>query len=299
MKNEKFLHQFFVVAERESISEAAEELFMSQSALTKNVKKVEERLGVELFERLPRGVALTQYGEILYKRVKKMELEFSYALHEISSVQNGVNIKLRIGAGIVWGDLILPHILGKFHKKFPQAELEIIGGSVNELAPKLLKGKLDIILGSMDYQFQEVDNMVKLPLTGISHVIVCNENHPLLLKGTIKPSNLIDYNWITYHQKANNRNKVNDFFDRYSLPQARVILNTTYLSDAVAMLKTSNNLMCIPDLLASKLQDAGVKKLPFFESIWDMQTGAWMTQSSYDLPAMKEFITLLQEQLDN
>ena len=102
MKDEKYLHQFRVVAEHKCISTACNELYLSQSALTKNIKKIEDRLGVQLFDRMPRGVKITEYGEALLKRVKKMELEYNYAIKEISAIKSGVRAHIRIGADLVW-----------------------------------------------------------------------------------------------------------------------------------------------------------------------------------------------------
>ncbi len=65
---------FYAVANTENISRAAKELYISQPAISKSIQKLEENLGVKLFERSSRGVTLTPEGELLYTHVKSMRL---------------------------------------------------------------------------------------------------------------------------------------------------------------------------------------------------------------------------------
>ena len=77
-------------------------LHISQPALTRSIRQLENTIGVPLFERLPTGVALTKQGEVLARRVKLMELEYRHALSEISALEQGITGTLRIGAGPMW-----------------------------------------------------------------------------------------------------------------------------------------------------------------------------------------------------
>src|SRR5271170_3876238 len=98
----RLLTHFLAVAERRSITGAAEALHISQPALTHSVHRLEKLIGARLFERMPTGVALTRPGEILVRRVKLMDLEYRHALAEIQMLEKGLSGTLRIGAGPVW-----------------------------------------------------------------------------------------------------------------------------------------------------------------------------------------------------
>lgn len=95
----RLLSSFLVVAEKGSITEAAKVLNISQPALTKSMRRLEDELGVKLFDRVPVGVRLTRYGAILLDHARIIENEYRHAIARISEVRDGAGPRFGSGPG--------------------------------------------------------------------------------------------------------------------------------------------------------------------------------------------------------
>jgi len=116
---------FVSVVERESFSQAAEDLCLSQPCVSKHIKALEKLYGVRLLERGRRPVAPTEAGKIVYRFVKNAihSLEdLDNAMKEFNGGQTGV---LAIGASVTTGNYLLPPILGRFKRQYPGVELRM------------------------------------------------------------------------------------------------------------------------------------------------------------------------------
>lgn len=99
---DKIWRQFLAVAELRSVSLAAQRLFVSQPTLTHNLKKLETQLGVTLFNRSPRGMTLTPYGETLLEQARIMQRVYDNALGKLQQLKVDQESGLRIGVGLAW-----------------------------------------------------------------------------------------------------------------------------------------------------------------------------------------------------
>src|SRR5215469_4705109 len=102
------LEYFLRVAQRKNISLAAADLNIAQPTLTKSIKLLEDRLGVKLFERLPRGVALTPFGQTLLRHAEAVHVQIRDAGQEIAAQRSGTVGTVAIGAGPTWLRSYLP-----------------------------------------------------------------------------------------------------------------------------------------------------------------------------------------------
>jgi DNA-binding transcriptional LysR family regulator len=118
-QNIALLRQFLAVAKAGSISAGAQDLAMSQPAVTKAIHRLEDELGVSLFERRARGIALTRFGEALLRHAKLIETEWSFAQAEIGAFRAGHAGRLRIGGGPFFGAALLPRAIARLHESFP------------------------------------------------------------------------------------------------------------------------------------------------------------------------------------
>jgi DNA-binding transcriptional LysR family regulator len=120
------LFAFFEVARAGSISAGAERLHVSQPAVTREIRELEDRLGLVLFDRLPRGVRLTDAGAILLRHAEQI---FSLAdaaeweLKELAGLSSG---HLTIGASATLGVYFVPELIARFHAMHPQVEIDLV-----------------------------------------------------------------------------------------------------------------------------------------------------------------------------
>lgn len=139
---------FKEVAEAGNISLAAQNLYISQSAVSQNIKQLEQALQTRLFVRSPRGVALTEEGKMLYEHVRSAIglLETGEdKLAQTRALQMG---KLVIGASdTVTSQILLPH-LDRFNKRHPNIRIQIVSGRSHKVLGLLRSGRVDVAFAS-------------------------------------------------------------------------------------------------------------------------------------------------------
>src|SRR5581483_3751464 len=123
--NLRHLAIFHAIARRGSVNAAAEHLHTSQPAVSRELRTLEERLGVVLFDRLPRGMRLTEAGQVLLDyadRIFTLDQAAERAMHELANLESG---HLAIGASNTLGTYLLPALLAAFHTRYPGIELSL------------------------------------------------------------------------------------------------------------------------------------------------------------------------------
>lgn len=144
--NLNHLAVFHAVAEEGGVSRGAERLCVSQPAVSKQVRELEAALGLKLFDRLPRGVRLTQAGEVLAghaRRLFAVEADAERAIAELKGLSRG---SLRVGASLTIGVYLLPEILGAYRKLHPGIDLELEIANTQAIQQKLRENALDVAL---------------------------------------------------------------------------------------------------------------------------------------------------------
>jgi DNA-binding transcriptional LysR family regulator len=138
------LYTFAVVAEKLNFTQAAQELFMSQPAVSNAIKGLENEYGLPLFSRAGGHVELTEAGLILQtyaKRIRELEQE---ARKEIHALSNSVQGRLTIGASTTIAQYILPKVIGDFASNYPQVSFALVSEMTDQMARSLSAGKVDV-----------------------------------------------------------------------------------------------------------------------------------------------------------
>lgn len=156
---------FYIVAKYKSMTKASEILFVSQPAISKSIKTLEEQIGVSLFNRSSRGLNLTEEGNVLYNRISPAFLSIQNAEDELSNF-NELNVgEIKIGISTVLTKCLLLDTIYKFKTQYPNVKIKIINGLTNELVDKLTKGELDFIIYSeSDIEEKGIESKLLLEL---------------------------------------------------------------------------------------------------------------------------------------
>lgn len=163
---------FATVALRLSFSKAAEDLFISQPAVTKHIKELENELGLSLFERNGnRTIHLTSDGNSFKAFMDKVSVLYQEFEAEIQPSIQALNGEIKVGASSTVGQYILPVLLAKFHKRFPQIRVKLQTGNTEDIIDLLRNGKIAFAITEgigFDRSFQ-FDNFIKDEI-----VLVCS-----------------------------------------------------------------------------------------------------------------------------
>ena len=139
------LQYFLVAAEKQNLTRAASELYISQQALSHHISKLEEELGVTVFDRNA-GFTLTYAGRQLQeyaKNILSLERQIRQTAGDISNNRKG---ELRLGISHTCGRAILPYILPEYHRDRPMIDISLYEGNSEELENRLHRGELDLII---------------------------------------------------------------------------------------------------------------------------------------------------------
>lgn len=137
---------FYVVANHSNITKASEELSISQPAISKSIKNLEEQLGGQLFVRTKRGVVLTEEGKEFYNYIKQAIEYINNAENKFTDLINLETGCIKIGISTtLTKEFLLPY-LEEFHSLYPKIDIQIITNLTSDLMPKLRNGLIDIVI---------------------------------------------------------------------------------------------------------------------------------------------------------
>lgn len=121
----KDMRAFYAIVEEGNISHAAQRLDIAQPALSRQMKRLETSLGVQLFERGSRRIRLTDAGKVMYARVEHILGIVDGAVREITEMGSGVAGCVRLGTITTSGAMLVPELLAEFHRRYPQVTYQI------------------------------------------------------------------------------------------------------------------------------------------------------------------------------
>ena len=140
------LKVFCCVARNLSYTKAAQELFVSQPAITKHVKELESQYQTRLFERLGNKIELTASGRLLLEHGEAILEAYNKLEFEMSLLRNEYSGELRLGASTTIAQYVLPPLLAKFIEKFPHVTVSMFSGNSREVEQALQEHRIDLAL---------------------------------------------------------------------------------------------------------------------------------------------------------
>ncbi|MEK4301222.1 LysR family transcriptional regulator [Oceanobacillus sp. FSL W8-0428] len=138
------LKYFVAVAEREHVSEAALELHVAQSAISRQISNLENELGVQLFERVGRNVHLTSIGKIFLTHIKSALKGLDYAKKQVDEYLDPERGSIKIGFPTSLASNLLPTVLSAFKKSYPNIRFQLRQGSYNFLIEAVRNREIDL-----------------------------------------------------------------------------------------------------------------------------------------------------------
>lgn len=199
---------FRQVGKSKSFSKAAEELYMTQPAVSQSIMQLERELDIRLFSRTPKGVILTTEGQHLFEYVNSAINLIELGEKKILEFQNLSIGELKIGAGDTISKYYLIKYLEEFQKLYPNIKLKIINGTTLELCELIKSGAIDISVCNFPIE----DKVLELiPCTEIQDIFVCGEKYKYLLNESVSLEELIKLPLIFLEKTSNSRKYVENF----------------------------------------------------------------------------------------
>lgn len=215
---------FYIVAKSGSISAAADVLFISQPAITFQIKKLEDQLGISLFTRTKHGMILTDEGKVLFDYVKNGIENITNGENALSNLKNLDSGVIRIGASTtVCRHVVMPY-LEKFHELYPKIDIQIVNNLTSNLLKELRNGNLDILFLNMP--MNENKDLKIIPLTDVQDIFVGNKKYYDLTNGKLSLKDLDSFPLIFQKLPSNTRTYLNNYLKDNNVdlkPQLEVV----------------------------------------------------------------------------
>ena len=193
--NSRQLEYFLAVAHELNFTKAAESMYVSQTAVTQQIKALEEQLGVSLFERTKKKVVLTPAGKVFLQEASSILNRIDTAVERTREASSGVIGSLEIGFSVGIGNTGLAEKIQAFNEKYPNIAMKFTNQSPSMLLKMLKNGDLDLVLMPMFeeryYQNVEVRRLSTERMSAVfprTHVLA---QKPYVTRADLKDENLI------------------------------------------------------------------------------------------------------------
>ena len=242
------LTHFLAIAETGSVQAAARHLNISQPAITKSIRLLEDHLGTSLFDRSPTGMVMTEAGRALRARARNIELEWNAALSDLDAGKRGTRGVLRLGVGPTYATLFLPAVLSEVSARFPNVEFEVRTGVGSELLPALQSGEISAYVGGLEGDIVGRRNdILERPIYTQFNDLAVRDAHIILdLPAKDLPDALHAHPWVRLSYDRLAHQSVQRFFAQYEMAPPEYTVTTGSLSIALNLVMEQGFVTSLP-----------------------------------------------------
>ena len=283
---------FLAVARQESITKAAELLFITQPSLTRQIQSLEKEIGSPLFVRGKRKLSLTETGKLLRKRAEEMLLLYEKTEAELLSASSAVGGDVFIGGGESYAMGYLASVAKELHEKNPNIHFHLFSGDIADVTERLDKGLLDFGLLIEPADVTKYD-FIKLPVKDTWGVLL-RRDHPLAKLPHVTAEDLRNTDLII-SRHALNRSNVTEWFGGKRMLEACVTYNLLYNAALFAQ-QGIGAVVCL-DKLISLTDDSDLCFRPFFPKLESDLSVAWKKHQVFS-KAAQLFLDILKTRVD-
>lgn len=284
------LEYFVVVAEQGNLGRAAAELRLSQPALSKSLKRLEDALEVKLFRRNASGMELTAEGSLLLSRARDLRDSLRNVAREVSDVSRGHAGHINVGVGPNANDDFLLAAVTELLRIEPRITMKVIVSDQDEILPALRRGEIDVVVNVV-YP-KPPAGLAYIPLREDECVVCCGLGHRLAGRTRVALADLSDERWALGEPGLPTQQILNEVLRDHGMEPPRAALQTRLLSMRLQAAVRSDLLIYTSKAIAE--QFGGLAVLPVAELRWVRSLGVLHRKEPYLSPALRRFIEILK-----
>ena len=253
------LRYFVAVAEEGSFSRAAAKVRVAQPSLSQQIRKLEADVGQPLFDRLPRSVVLTEAGRCLIDYARQILASIGDARRCVDEFKNEVAGRLAVGAIPTIAPYVLPELVGKFQKHYPEVTLEIVEDVTDGIARRVEAGELDVALAST---CQQAPTLRRESLGSEPLLALVPKGHPLAKKTLVAMDDLKSQRFLLLHEMHCLSQQVNHLLAARRL-RPEIALAGSQLGTIANMVAAAIGVSIVPQMMVKHQATPGCVSLPF------------------------------------
>lgn len=258
----RHLQCFLTIAQLRSVGAAADTLAITQPALSKTLRELEDALGVKLFQRDKKGMMLTRFGEVFLQHAATSIASLRQGIDSIRLAGNTGGLAVAVGVmpNVVSG--VMPHVVDLFKQDAPNKTVRIATGSNAQLLDQLRLGELDLVLGRL----AQPEYMIGLSFEHLyveALVLAVRSGHPLTTAPRFRLKTISDHPWILPHHGTIIRMETERFLLSQGIVMSPNIIETTSNDFGRSYLLCGNSIWFTPlGTVTPGIEDGKIALLP-------------------------------------
>lgn len=290
----RHLRNMLAVMEEGSLGKAAQRLNISQPALTKSIQRLEQHLGVPLFDREVRGMKPTFYADSLKDYAKAACVGMAEAESQIASLRSGTEGIVTVAGPPLIVTELLPQILVRLSQERPKLQIRVVARN-KDLFTGLLEGRFNLVV-AMLYNELPKQGLSKQWLFDDRLVLILHPDHPLARRRKVKPSDLLDQKWIFADSDTWSHRRLQLYFEQAGLPTPRPRIESRNPALLKSIVMISDHVGMIAKLGVEKELSNGLLKCIEIDSPLMLRPiGIVRRENEPMSPAMKAFVRIIED----
>ncbi len=287
------MEYFAAIAEHGQVQRAAEALGLSQPALSKSLRRLEQTMKAKLLKRTPKGVELTAVGGALLTQVRRLRLMLDEISRETADLSEGRAGRLHVGTGPEFALHVVPAACAALLKEAPRIKLKMTVGTADMLLPALSRGELDLTITANP--LLHYDDMVKVRLFEEEFVVCASASHRLAKKKRISHADLARERWTLAVTGSSVPQEFDRAFAARGLPPPQVTVETNSAPFRLHLLPSTDLLGFLPKrALYDGTARARLVELPVKGLSYRRTVGVCYRKDASLSPVARRFIEILK-----
>lgn len=292
MINFNQLRVFYHAARYENFTTAAGRLFITQPAVTAQVRLFEEHCNLKLFKKKGRKIHLTDEGRILYDyacRVFDYEKEIDDVIEDLRALKRGM---LRLGTTKTYARYFMPLLMTSFHEAYPQVKIHLDEGSSLDMTLSLLdfKNEVAVIAKATDHP-----DVRFIPFSQEELVFILSPKHPLAAKKTVSLRELADEPIIMKETGSGTRKLVNGLFEKKGIGP-NILMETSNTEFIKQLVQRGDGVsFVVREAVATEIQEGKLAAVPIEKRKIYLDVSIAYLKDQRLSPAAQAFLDILSE----
>lgn len=290
------LRAFLAIVRCGSLGLAAESLHITQPALSRIVRRLEDQLGVQLFERRTTGMELTAFGQALLPHATVLSEEAAVAIEQINSLRGLGHGTLRVGAVGSIAVTVLPAVLERMLGQWPKLHVQITEAVEDVLETALTHNTIDVAISGTMPESEDIMQVAEARFTD-TYSVISAANHPLQKRRGLTIRDVLNVPWVMPSTEAEPRRQFNALMASLGVVPPRVVVETRSPGVIKAMIAQTDYLGWLPQPLFATEQQAGlIRPLPLREMAFQRRFFVYRRRRSVMPPPLSKFLEMLLQQ---
>ncbi len=290
-----YLKIFNSMAQERSFTKAAESLHISQPAISVQIRKLEEGLGIKLFDRVGNRVVLNENGKLLYETTRKVFAILDETEHELLKKQDYISGPVSIGGSNTPGTYLLPKIVGEFKRLYPMTNINLHIANTDEIATMVMNGQMDFAVNGGGQKYNNSVYVEKLMEDRI--IFAVSPTSPLAGIEVSDLAILEDIDFIAHESNSQMNKLVEEIIGEMSIPSN---ISMTFGSIDAVKQAVAAGLGASPITLSSVAQELELGLLAEFKikgKQWFYPYSLVYNKNKYLTPAARKLMELVSSSL--